>query len=71
MNSRYNQVGYNELSGYNEVIFGPIVALLTYMASDESSLYVQSEHSKPVSVPSRRIMSFHRSYSCGIMLVLL
>ena len=27
MSSRYNQVGYNELSGYNEVFFGPYVAL--------------------------------------------
>ena len=28
VNSRYNQVGLNELSGYSEVIFVPHVALL-------------------------------------------
>ena len=33
VNSRYNQVGYNELSGYNEVVFGPLVALLMQITS--------------------------------------
>ena len=32
-NSSYNQVGYNELSGYNEVDFGPFVALLMQITS--------------------------------------
>ena len=35
VNSRYNQVGYNELSGYNEVVLGPLVINVNHFGYNE------------------------------------